>query len=223
MVRAMIEAPETPHVHHAKHGEPRPAHDRQRWFDIAIAIAVVLVSVGSLYVSLHTGETMEKLVEQNSRLVRANSVPLLQFDTGNIGDDSKSPDVYMAVRNAGTGPARIVWFEIVANGKRIRDFRDLLPPGERSWVRHARIITSGIAPSVMPPGESRKLLHWPQPEAGDEPARSAWTHIDKVRQSVKVEACYCSLFDECWLTNAEADVPRPVATCETGRRVSYQG
>ena len=57
----MIEAPETLHVHH------QPSH---RWFDIAIAVAVVAVSVGSLYVSLHTGETMEKLVEQNSRLVK---------------------------------------------------------------------------------------------------------------------------------------------------------
>ena len=46
----MIEAPEPPHVHH-KH-EP---DDRHRWFDIGIALAVVLVSVGSLYVSLHTG------------------------------------------------------------------------------------------------------------------------------------------------------------------------
>jgi hypothetical protein len=46
----MIEAPETPHRHHAS----------QRWFDIAIAVAVVLVSLGSLYVSLHTGKTMEQ-------------------------------------------------------------------------------------------------------------------------------------------------------------------
>ena len=217
MTDDMIEAPETPHVHHQH--EP---HDSQRWFDIAIAIAVVLVSIGSLYVSLHTGKTMEKLVEQNSRLVRANSVPLLQFDTGNVGDDNRSNEVFMAVRNAGTGPARIVWFEMVADGKRIRDFRDLLPPGDRSWVRHARIITSAVAPSIMPPGE-RKLLQWPQPDAGDEPARSAWLHIDKVRQGVKVEACYCSLFDECWLTNATADIPKPVARCDARDRVSYSG
>lgn len=36
----MIEPPETPHVHHARH------ESRHRWFDIAIALAVVLVSAG---------------------------------------------------------------------------------------------------------------------------------------------------------------------------------
>jgi hypothetical protein len=74
---------------------------------------------------------------------------------------------------------------------------------------------------MMPAGERRKLLSWPRPN--DPVARSAWQHIDKVRQGLKVEACYCSLFDECWLTSAVADVPRPVATCEIGNRTTWQG
>jgi hypothetical protein len=37
-------------------------------------------------VSLHTGRTMEKLVERNARLARANSVPLLQWDTGTVNE-----------------------------------------------------------------------------------------------------------------------------------------
>jgi len=212
----MIEAPETPHVHHGKREE------RHRWFDIAIAVAVVLVSAGSLYVSLHTGETMEKLVEQNSRLVRANSVPLLQFDTGNIGDDDRSSELYLAVRNAGTGPARIVWFELLNNGKPVRNYRDLLPPDAKLSRVDANIVTGGIAPSMMPAGERRKLLAWPRP-ADDSVARSAWDNLNQVRQRLTVEACYCSLFDECWITKARADVPRPVATCEIGNRVTFDG
>jgi hypothetical protein len=214
----MIEAPEPPHVHH-KH-EP---HDRHRWFDIGIAVAVVLVSLGSLYVSLHTGETMEKLVEQNSRLVRANSVPLLQFDTGNVGDDIKSREVYFAVRNAGTGPARVVWFELLLNGKPVRNVGDLVPADAKARLRHAEVVTSSIAPSMMPAGERRKLLSWPLPPEGDAFARSMWKHVDTVRQGLTVEACYCSLFDECWRTKAQADIPKPVATCEIGKHFSYQG
>lgn len=209
----MIEAPETPHAHH---------HSGQRWFDIAIAIAVVAVSVGSLYVSLHTGETMEKLVEQNSRLVRANSVPLLQFDTGNIGDDNRSSEVYMAVRNAGTGPARVVWFEVLQDGKPVRNYQDLMPAGTRLSRFESNIVTSSIAPSMMPAGERRKLLSWPRP-ASSPAAQSAWDHVNEVRQGLKVEACYCSLFDECWTSSATADVPKPVATCEIGNRTSYDG
>lgn len=212
----MIEAPETPHVHHAKHG------DRQRWLDIGLAVAVVLVSLGSLYVSLHTGKTMEKLVEQNARLVRANSVPLLQFDHGNVNEKVQS-EVYLAVRNAGTGPARIVWFELLQDGRPVRNYQDLLPAdGKAARKVDAGIVTGGIAPSMMPAGEYRKLLSWPLPASGGE-LQSAWHHLDKIRQGLKVEACYCSLFDECWLTTATADVPRPVATCEIGNRTTWQG
>jgi hypothetical protein len=206
----MIEAPEPPHADHSGH----------RWFDFAIAIAVVLVSLGSLYVSLHTGHTMEQLVEQNARLVRANSVPLLQFDTGNV-DDTGAPVIYLEVRNVGTGPARIVWFEMQQDGKFIRSYQDLLPKGVNLSRPDAGIITSTIAPSMMPVGERRRLLSWPRPTDGVETA--AWNHVNRIRNDVTVEACYCSLFDECWLTTATADVPRPIVSCEFGNRTSYRG
>lgn len=211
----MIEAPETPHVHKDK-------PDKHRWLDIGLAVAVVLVSLGSLYVSLHTGKTMEQLVEQNARLVRANSVPLIQFDSGNIGDDNRSSELYMAVRNAGTGPGRIVWFEVMLDGRPVRNYRDLLPKGSQLSRVDAKIVTGGIAPSMMPAGERRKLLSWPRP-AGDPVAQSAWDHLNKARQGLTVEACYCSLFDECWRTNARADVPKPVPSCEIGNRTTYDG
>src|SRR5262245_7646311 len=167
----MLEPTETPHAHQSGH----------RWFDISMAVAILLVSLGSLYLSLHTGETMEKLVEQNSRLVRANSVPLLQFDSGNIGDDNRSSELYMAVRNAGTGPARVVWFEILLDGKPVRNFLTLMPPDAKGVRRvDAHIVTSSIAPSMMPAGERRKLLAWPLPD--DAAGQSAWHHVDAVRQ-----------------------------------------
>lgn len=208
----MIEAPETPHRHHAS----------QHWFDIAIAVAVVFVSIGSLFVSLHTGKTMEQLVEQNARLVRANSVPLLQFDTGNVTPEGASV-LYLEVKNVGTGPARIVWFEMQRqDGGLVRSYPDLLPKGSRLSRPDAGIVTGGIAPSMMPAGERRKLLSWPRP-AAEVPGLTEWNHLNRERFGLKVEACYCSLFDECWLTKATADVPRPVASCEIGRRVNFQG
>ena len=208
----MIEAPETPHRHHSS----------QRWFDIAIAVAVVLVSLGSLYVSLHTGKTMEQLVEQNARLVRANSVPLLLFDTGNVDPEGGS-ELYLEVKNVGTGPARIVWFEMQRqDGGLVRSYPDLLPNGSKLSRPDTGIVTGGIAPSMMPAGERRKLLSWPRPANGV-PGLAEWDYLNKERFGLKVEACYCSLFDECWLTKAVADVPRPVASCDIGHRVTFQG
>ncbi len=67
---SMIEASETAHNAHA--------HSKNKgWFDIVMAIAILLVSAGSLYVALHTGHTMEALVKENKKLVRAQSTPIL--------------------------------------------------------------------------------------------------------------------------------------------------
>jgi hypothetical protein len=207
----MIEPPEPPHPHHAG----------RHWFDICIALAVLLVSAGSLLVSLHTGRTMEKLVEQNARLVRANSMPLLQWDTGTI-NEAGGEEFYLAVGNVGTGPARIAWFEIRQDGRVVRDYRDLLPPGTALTRSEAGLVTGGVAPSMMPAGERRKLLSWPRPPPGAATA-AAWEHAGRARYRLSVEACYCSLFDECWRTRAAADVPQPVARCDARGRVSYQG
>ena len=97
----MIEPPETPH-HVAEHHRTAIP-----WFDVAMGVAVLAVSFGSLYVSLHTGHTMEALVEQNQRLVRAQSTPILQYTHGNNVDGEKV--LHFEVRNVGTGPALSAW------------------------------------------------------------------------------------------------------------------
>ena len=84
----------------------------------------------------------------------------------------------------------------------------------RSPSEFARVLS-------LPAGEQRKLLTWAKPT--ESAALSAWVHVNDVRNGLEVEACYCSLFDECWLTNATADIPRPVATCEIGNRTTWQG
>lgn len=64
----MIDEPEAPHGHH---------NTGIKWLDLALALSVVALSVASLVTAQHTGHTMERLVTENSRLVRANATPLL--------------------------------------------------------------------------------------------------------------------------------------------------
>jgi hypothetical protein len=197
----MIEAPET--AHHA-HG-----HDGgHRWFDIVMAVAILLVSAGSLYVALHTGHTMEALVEENERLVRAQSTPILQYESGNVGDDGAPAQVF-TIKNVGTGPARVSWFELEHGGKTYSGVaKFVLDTG----INPITFIESSINQTVLAQGDKRNLLVWRNPS--DAVGQSRWKQIDKARSEVKVRACYCSVFDECWLSNLEADLPKRVPSCE---------
>jgi hypothetical protein len=205
---AMIEAPEVPHTHHGQGHDHGGGGGSGRWFDIAMAVAVLLVSAGSLYVALHTGHTMEALVHANERLVRAQSTPVLQYDHGNISDDGK-PALDFSITNVGTGPARIVWFRITHGGKTFTNVG--------SWVRSTGTSSIGFTSAtinrmVLAPNAERVMLTWQRPT--DAPGLARWKVINKTRFDAKVEACYCSVFDQCWQSNLEADIPREVKSCE---------
>ncbi|WP_143738457.1 hypothetical protein [Erythrobacter colymbi] len=200
----MIEAPETPHTHHHGHGH---GGGSGRWFDIAMAVAVLLVSAGSLYVALHTGHTMEALVRENERLVRAQSTPVLQYDHGNISDAGE-PQLEFTVTNVGTGPARIVWFRISHEGKSFSSVG--------SWARSTgkgsiTFTSSSINRIVLAPNDKRRMVSWARP--ADAPGLARWKTIDRERFNATVEACYCSVFDQCWQSSLEADIPREVNSC----------
>ena len=205
----MIEPPETPH-HVAEHHRTAI-----KWFDVAMGVAVLVVSFGSLYVSLHTGHTMEALVEQNQRLVRAQSMPILQYTHGNDADGRRV--LGFAVTNVGAGPARIVWAHVTHDGRVFKSwtrFAMSAGPDVTDW----RLSSSPLAPAVLSAGEERTVLQWPR--EGDAAQLRAWDKVQQSRFSAVATACYCSVFDECWTSHMNGDVPRPVESCENPRAVS---
>lgn len=206
----MIEGPETPHAH---------GHGGGGWFDRALAVGVIALSAVSVYVALHTGETMEALVDANSKLVRANSTPLLQFETGNV-NDADQREISFTVSNVGTGTARVLWFEIAKAGTARRNIRALIEyepkASERDYIR-----TRGVANSYMPAGESRQIVGWRLPDSPISLAK--WQALDVDRRSLKVAACFCSVLGDCWISNLRADTPRPVAACDVRGRVNFEG
>lgn len=205
----MIEPPET--VHHAeRHKSHIP------WFDICMGISVLVVSLGSLYVALHTGHTMEKLVQQNERLVRAQSTPILQYSHTNAANPDAPDDLELGflVKNVGAGPARIVWFKVHDGGRIFENLSDLLlaKARMRRFDGMLHISHSPIRSTVLSPGDERTLLSWPEQPAGLE--RTMWRELEQKRFTMPVEACYCSVFDECWTSNLQGDVPQEVTSCE---------
>ncbi len=198
----MVEAPEAPHQHHAKTGLP--------WFDLMVPIAVVCISVASLLTSLQSEKSMHALVEQNTRLVSAQSTPLLMLDSSNL-DDERKPALSMTLSNVGTGPARIVWF-------RLQDDKGLDYTGGALYERVAKLdpaaafTSQEISSTLMRSGENRSVFHWPRP--GSPAALAAWKSLNDARFHLQARACYCSMFDECRTTEFGDSRPKIVATCD---------
>ena len=207
----MIDEPETPHAHHGKSGIA--------WLDLSLAIAVLVLSAASLLTAQHTGHTMEKLVEENSRLVRANATPVLQFLTGNVGEGGAGRAISLSVANVGTGTARVIWFEVTKSGVAKTDPTDLIDYTPRAEEQDY-LPTRPVGGTYFPAGETRQFMAWSYPKGAVSQAK--WTAFDAVRPNLKVTACYCSVLGECWISHLAADVPQPVQQCVPGGHVNFR-
>jgi hypothetical protein len=199
----MIEAPEPPHHHHHKTGLP--------WFDLLIPVAIVCISIAALLTSLQSEKSMHALVEENRRLVSAQSTPLLMLDTGNL-DDSGKPVISMTMRNVGTGPAQIAWFRVTDDqgvdyrGGSLYERVEKLDP-------HGRFISQQVSGTLMRSGDERSVFRWPKP-ADNKAALAEWDKLNETRFHLHASACYCSIFYECSITKFDDSRPRPVPSCE---------
>lgn len=209
-----------------KISKPPGSDQGPRWFQIAVALSMVLSAGAALISAFRTSATMSALVEQNAKLVRAGSTPILQWQNSNVNAKGENELVY-TVENAGTGPARVVWMELSYKGKKLGSARDLLAEGVKELGMEqpsgTYTMTGSIAGSVLVAGRVQTVFRWAQPPEAKASAFRLWKAVERMPEQFEQEACYCSVFDDCWLTKFDGKVPQPVAMCQAEGRVNVNG
>lgn len=205
---------------------PEPKKTGHRWVDMIVALLALFMSVLSIFVAQHTSETME-------RLVHANSWPFLQMGSSNSNEEGEY-ELGFHVSNVGTGPARIHTFELLIDDQPVEirsnvtytmienccgeDFSAAIErAGGNPLAAVEMESTAPIARRFLAPNDTISALRWPRTENN----ATLWTAVDQARQRGRVgmRACYCSVFDECWIAQTNVFPPTPVASCEPGAPV----
>jgi hypothetical protein len=194
-----------------------------KWFHIAVAASMIISAVSALIATLHTGKTMTALVEQNARLVRASSTPILEFGHGNTRDDGKA-NLDFVVRNVGSGMARVVWFEFRLDGKPVPNVGAVVQTLNPEAKGNVSLLSGPVANRFLAPGAEQRILGWARPSEAEPDVLKAWNELDKARFTrIEVEACFCSVFQECWTSKLGGDVPTPSPDCASEKRLSIRG
>ena len=174
--------------------------------DFAVPLSALAVSVISLVIAIHHGHTMQKMADENARLVQANSWPLLQFTTGNANEKGE-PEITLKVENAGVGPAKLISLEVFRDNQRIRTPRDLVQALDPATTRP--LLSLGVTmPIVLRPGDSQLIIGLKR--QGQE---ALWDKLNTARFELRFRACYCSVFDECWVSDLATVSPQHVEQC----------
>jgi len=199
--------------------KPQSDGPAPRWFHVAVAFSMVLSAAASLVSALRTSAAMTSLVEQNARLVRAGSTPILQLSGSDL-NPSGEPEQSLHLQNVGTGPARIVWFDVTLDGKALTGPVDLVrlaatTQAPLGWQpsESPGVITSTLGTTVLVAGKDVAAYAWHLPKPADSAGRQVWRELGKLRHKLDVHACYCSVFDECWTTDFSGGLPRAVPQC----------
>lgn len=205
-------------MEHESHHHHHPHGTGLRWLDITLGVAAGIVSLVSLWLGLHSAHSMEKLVA-------ANSYPYLDLARSShiIPQNGVQSEVRRKVEyemlNGGIGPARIEWVEFKYKDKPVRNLKALLetccstPEGNTNGF-HAR---GNVQYSLVSPGKSLVMLSWSEP-ATPNPRFDA---LHKAMNDIEWSACYCSVFDECYVRRSEGGKVEPVEQC-TPPAVSFQ-
>jgi hypothetical protein len=196
-----METPEVEHSHHHRTGRP--------WLDVLLGVSAVSISLISLFLAIANGRAME-------RLVQSNSWPFVEIGSSDVESDS-TPHIRFFIANKGVGPARIETLEVTYNGTPMNSPRGLLNAllSRTTVPPHPRMIVSSIVHNVL---AAREQLSFFDVKPDDLSAED-YAVMDRGLKKVKFIACYCSVFDECWLADSSKTQPSKVKQCPAAQNV----
>jgi len=182
-----------------------------RWIDISVAGCALIVSVTSLFVAIRHGHSMERMAEANARLVEANSWPLLQRYQSDVGEQGARA-FSLNVANFGVGPAKVESVEVFWQGSAVHGPHELAElcclQGKSSGAEQS-LETSGVMGTVLRAGEVRHIIEFPEdPHNGP-----LSDQLHGALRKIVMRACYCSVFDECWISDLRTLHPPRVKEC----------
>jgi hypothetical protein len=180
-----------------------------RWLDISLGVAAGIVSLVSLWLGIHSAHSMEKLVA-------ANSYPYLTVEQSQTtaeadpGTDHFRGRVEYVLRNDGVGPAHLEWVTLSYKGRAMPDLATLFASCCAQAPLHGEgLIVRGSTEGLIRAGSGMNLFTWTEPHA-DNPL---FRQLHAAMKDIAIGACYCSVFNECYLLGEDADKPAPVESC----------
>lgn len=170
--------------------------------EMMVGVSAVVIGVCALFVSIYEASLMRE--EQRSAVM-----PMLElgrsFNIDRTDDDEDRTRLSLHAENVGIGPARILDFRVTVDGVPHSTWGEAM----QALLREDQSLSYGqstINGRTIPPERSVKMFDLGNTEL-------APRLIDEFDR-LDFEACYCSIFDECWTTTYSGfGTATPVESC----------
>lgn len=181
--------------------------------NLTLALCAVFISIASFYATYIQANAAEKQV-------KAMTLPLLQYGTGNVNSETKESVLSFTITNNGVGPALLKsskfrykegeyqQFSQFLNACCQEEYQKFKQNKPKMYLKLGSEITSSMHNRILPAQE--ELIFYQL--YNGELSASFWQRLNDERSHLSMEMCYCSLLDECYITQARGIVV-PVDSC----------
>jgi hypothetical protein len=174
----------------------------------ALVISHMLITVPTFVISLALAYATFVQANATSKIQQSETWPYISYGTGNLTDEG-SREILFSLGNDGVGPARLKQLEFLYDGKPMESPRQFLQRCCGDSPNDPVDFMSSNFEIVLRPGETTNFIRLPR-----RPENAAiWDRLNVERWKVAIRACYCSIFDDCWVIDSRTQTPAPVKVC----------
>ena len=172
-----------------------------------ITIAHFMIGLPALIASLALAYFAYVQADATRKMQTGGAMPFVTFGTSNFNEQTRQQEISLSLSNNGVGPAILGPIEIRYKGKPVANPEQLL--GDCCGNGRTSFSTSPATGIALRPGESASFLRLTRTPQNEK----IWTAFNDERWKLQVRACYCSIFDDCWVVDGMAAPPKPVKAC----------
>tara|TARA_R110002072_G_scaffold96145_6_gene211555 strand:- start:4515 stop:5126 length:612 start_codon:yes stop_codon:yes gene_type:complete len=194
---------------------------RYRLVELVVAVSVVIISVASLFVAVYQSRVMD-------RTLAASVMPIMDYSSGNFSETYHDSRIELEVRNSGLGPAQVHYLLMSYRGEPVVAPNLFMaqccaPDGldAEARVRHVgqlflddriNLLTDIVGGRVFAPQQRVVFASMPQPDNPE--GLALWQALNRARNELEFEICYCSVLDQCWIARFPQQTRESVNQCE---------
>ncbi|MDX1516593.1 MAG: hypothetical protein R3288_07125 [Woeseiaceae bacterium] len=177
---------------------------RRRWSaEMMVGVSAVFIGLCALFVSMYEARLMREET-------RSEVLPILELSRSYYVSSAEADDWRLLIQaeNVGIGPARVVDFRVTVDGQPHATWASAMAAllGSPAIVQYGQ---SSINGRTIPPDRVVTMFDLSSTEL----TQSIMAEFERL----DFEACYCSVFDECWTTSYQAwGASHPAESCARG-------
>ncbi len=157
-----------------------------------VGLSALLLSVCGLFISIYEAS----LIRQAQR---ASVWPYVE-----VSASLRSSRIQLGVQNTGVGPARIQAASVTYKGETKANWWDLILNDLGANVDSVGFYQSAINGRVLPTNSEQEIFFRITKDSGPA-ARELFASLRReiIEGTIDVTVCYCSVYDECWISSVQ--------------------